>query len=157
MEVQITNISELSYQYTGDVSPFNNQYTARLIKPIDIEILAGDVPISFTIPVGFVTDFGTIPVACQLIVHPRGTSDRAFIVHDWLCVSQILPQIIIDKTLQQVMAMDGTPRTERNLAYIAVRLYDIFIRKHTKKNVKLLSNNEQILAEYFRHHPEILI
>lgn len=157
MKISITSISDLKYRYTGDISEFNGLYTAILIDPIDVSIMIDDAPLSFTIPVGFVTDFGTIPKLFQWIAHPRGTSDRAFVVHDWLCISQIIPQIITDKILQQIMAIDGTPRVERDLIYISVRLYDIFIRKHPRETIKLLGNNEQILHEYMSKHTKIII
>jgi hypothetical protein len=39
---------------------------------------------TFTVPVGFVTDFATVPRALHWLVSPYGAYTRAAVLHDWL-------------------------------------------------------------------------
>lgn len=68
--------SELSIQAAGPT-------TWRLIAPLVWNGTRGD---TFTVPVGFETDFATVPRFLHWLVSPYGAYTRAAVLHDWLLV-----------------------------------------------------------------------
>jgi hypothetical protein len=66
--------SELSIQGDGPV-------TWKLLAPLIWHGTKGD---TFTVPVGFVTDFATVPRFLHWLVLPYGPYTRAAVLHDWL-------------------------------------------------------------------------
>jgi hypothetical protein len=44
----------------------------------------GQAPKTFTVPIGFVTDFATVPRALRWLILPYGAYTRAAVLHDWL-------------------------------------------------------------------------
>jgi hypothetical protein len=44
----------------------------------------GGPPQTFTVPIGFVTDFATVPRALRWLILPYGAYTRAAVLHDWL-------------------------------------------------------------------------
>jgi hypothetical protein len=57
--------------------------TWRLLAPLIWTGTRGD---TFTVPVGFVTDFATVPRFLHWLVSPYGAYTRAAVLHDWLLV-----------------------------------------------------------------------
>lgn len=66
--------SELSIQAASGT-------TWRLTSPLIWTGTAGD---TFTVPIGFVTDFATVPRILHWLVLPYGAYTRAAVLHDWL-------------------------------------------------------------------------
>lgn len=58
--------------------------TWTLLAPLIWTGTQGD---TFTVPIGFVTDFATIPRFLHWLVSPYGAYTRAAVLHDWLLVS----------------------------------------------------------------------
>lgn len=62
------------------------------------------------VPVGFVTDFGSIPKAFRSILSRSGKSLRAFIIHDYLYSKGVMDHIKqrdCDEILYQLSIKDG--------------------------------------------------
>lgn len=57
--------------------------TWRLLTPLVWTGTGGD---TFSVPIGFVTDFATIPRFLRWLVQPYGAYTRAAVLHDWLLV-----------------------------------------------------------------------
>lgn len=57
--------------------------TWRVIAPL---IWTGSEDDTFTVPVGFLTDFATVPRFLHWLVLPYGAYTRAAVLHDWLLV-----------------------------------------------------------------------
>src|ERR1044071_7815295 len=57
--------------------------TWRVLAPLIWTGTEGD---TFTVPVGFVTDFATVPRFLIWKVRPYGPYTRAAVLHDWLLV-----------------------------------------------------------------------
>lgn len=57
--------------------------TWRLLAPLIWTGTRGD---TFTVPVGFETDFATVPRFLHWLVSPYGAYTRAAVLHDWLLV-----------------------------------------------------------------------
>lgn len=68
--------TELSIQAAGPT-------TWRLLAPLIWTGTKGDI---FTVPVGFETDFATVPRFLHWLVSPYGAYTRAAVLHDWLLV-----------------------------------------------------------------------
>lgn len=69
--------SELSVQSDGPI-------TWKVIAPLIWTGTQGD---TFTVPVGFLTDFASVPRFLHWKVLPYGAYTRAAVLHDWLLVS----------------------------------------------------------------------
>lgn len=68
--------SELSVQTAGPA-------TFKVIAPLTWKGTQGDI---FIVPVGFLTDFATVPRFLHWKVSPYGAYTRAAVLHDWLLV-----------------------------------------------------------------------
>lgn len=66
--------TELSLQAAGPT-------TWRLTSPLIWTGTEGD---TFTVPIGFITDFATVPRFLHWLVLPYGAYTRAAVLHDWL-------------------------------------------------------------------------
>jgi hypothetical protein len=76
--------------------------TWTLIAPLIWTGTKGD---TFTVPIGFVTDFATIPRFLHWLVSPYGAYTRAAVLHDWLLVSLAEWQERVNRG--EVLAVDG--------------------------------------------------
>lgn len=130
MKIKIISIGEPKYIYTGEISSYNKQKLAVLTEPLECKIefiyANRNITVDIIVPIGFITDFGSIPVFAQKLVNPRGNSDIAFIVHDWLCITEIYKSSIRDLILYNLMKHRGTRTSECIFAYIGVRCFAIF-------------------------------
>jgi hypothetical protein len=100
---------------------------------------------TFTVPVGFVTDFATIPRFLHWLVSPYGAYTRAAVLHDWLLVSlatwasatsdpdRVYPPILppansrdTDGIFRRVMQDLGVPWSTRWVMWTGVRWGALF-------------------------------
>jgi hypothetical protein len=76
-----------------------------------------------TVPVGFQTDFASVPRFVPLIYALLGdTAHEPAVVHDWLYYSAITTKEISDKILLEAMGVLGVPAWRRYPIYWGVRL-----------------------------------
>lgn len=106
-----------------------------------LDKLDGDIRID--IPMGFLTDFASVPRPFRNIVSPFGLHGKAAIVHDYLCEykqawHQIEPNIWIpypvsrkeaDEIFRKAMEILEVGKARRNVMFWGVRLYSIFTFK----------------------------
>ena len=148
MKIKIISITEPKYKYTGEISSYNKQKLAVLTEPLQCKIefiyANRNKIIDIIVPIGFITDFGSIPVFAQKMVNPRGKSDSAFIVHDWLCITEIYKSSIRDSILYKLMKCSGTRTSECVFAYIGVRCFAMFdsCRMIIESNVHLINQSK---------------
>jgi hypothetical protein len=80
---------------------------------------------AFTVPLGFVTDFASVPQAVQWLVPATGRYTRAAVVHDWLCTDGIRIGVIaprdVDGVFRRLMREAGVPLVRRWLMWTGVR------------------------------------
>jgi hypothetical protein len=146
MKIDILSVDELHFKYTGEVSDFNGLDTALLTAEIHVSfnVKYDNKPpelYGVIVPISFETDFGSVPKIFHWLVKPRGTSDRAYVVHDWLCITKTIDQLIVDELFLTMMRLDKTSYIESLLAYTGVRLYDICVRPFYNPEPKILPNN----------------
>ena len=76
------------------------------------------------IPVGFQTDFASIPSAFRIIVPPFGRHAPAAVIHDYLyAIGQNGMRRYADRIFRDAMKESGVPFTRRWLMYAMVRLF----------------------------------
>lgn len=82
--------------------------TWRVIAPL---IWTGETD-TFTVPVGFVTDFATVPRFLHWLVLPYGAYTRAAVLHDWLLNGLANPA---ERTRQVAITSAGERVTSRDI------------------------------------------
>lgn len=80
---------------------------------------------SFIVPVGFVTDFASVPRWLMSLVPPIGKWTRAAVLHDWLCTEGIDLGVVTsrdaDGIFRRVLREEDVGPTLRWLMWTAVR------------------------------------
>ena len=81
---------------------------------------------SITVPVGFVTDFASIPPALQSFIQQNGPSLLPAVVHDYLYWKQTCTKDQSDQILLLAMIEHKVPEAQRIAIYQAVHYAGIF-------------------------------
>ena len=76
---------------------------------------------TLTVPVGFKTDFASIPRALWNILPPVGGYDHAAVIHDYLYQHGGVDRGLADSTLKEAMEVSGVGRVTRWTIYLGVR------------------------------------
>jgi len=130
MNIHIVLImGKLEYKGTGIISSFNGLELVELTNDIHYVFKYNNRNEMFTItvPKGFVTDFGTVPKWAQCIINPQGKGTLAYILHDWLCITNMYPRKKADKILFETLDYCGVDYNRRLITYVAVRFYAVII------------------------------
>lgn len=76
-----------------------------------------------TVPVGFYTDFASVPRFVPLMYALLGdTAHEPAVIHDWLYYSALVPRDIADRVLLEAMKYIGIPYWRSFLIYAGVRV-----------------------------------
>ena len=75
------------------------------------------------VPVGFTTDFASIPRLFWIIYPPDGQYTQAAVLHDYLYNIQDRPRATADAIFLEAMQVLGVPFLRRKIIYRAVRLF----------------------------------
>ena len=86
------------------------------------------------VPVGFLTDFASIPKILWNLLPPTGTYGKAAVIHDYLyknggrvpcpnCVGDVYTRKQCDGIFYDAMGVLGTPEWKRKVMYRAVRMF----------------------------------
>lgn len=76
-----------------------------------------------TVPVGFETDFASVPRAFWHLLPPTGKYGKASLVHDWLYTTKVADRLAADEVFRDAMAELGVPRLTRCVMFLAVRAF----------------------------------
>ena len=76
-----------------------------------------------TVPVGFETDFASVPRPFWAILPKWGKYGNAAVIHDWLYWEQGRPRPAADAVLLEGMVVLGVSAVVRQTIYTAVRLF----------------------------------
>jgi hypothetical protein len=98
------------------VSIMRNGRTARLEMPIAAEC-------GVTVPVGFVTDFASVPRILWWAIPPWGPYSRAAVVHDYAYRFGSMPRAAADLNFLRMMSACGVGFATRTALYVGVRLF----------------------------------
>lgn len=109
--------------------------TFTLLTEFDYEI--GDLGSGRTIrvPVGFVTDFASIPRVFWNILPPWGKYGKAAVLHDWNYKKQEFSRAFCDDILDESMAALGVGWLTRHVIWLGVRMGGwVAWNQHKKEN-----------------------
>lgn len=79
-----------------------------------------DKEVSITIPEGFESDGGTIP---RVFGYFSDLAFRGYFVHDYIYTTNIYSRKEADKILKSCLEYEGVSFMDRNIIYLAVRLF----------------------------------
>jgi len=103
------------------VSPLADGKTWVVMRPFGYEVGtegSGDI---VEVPIGFQTDFASIPRALWIFLPKWGTYGNATVIHDWLYCEQHRLRAEADAIFRQAMAVLGVRTVVKHLMYWAVR------------------------------------
>jgi hypothetical protein len=82
-----------------------------------------DIAGLLTVPVGFYTDFASVPRFVPVLYSLLGdTAHEPAVIHDWLYYSAIVSREVADKVLFEAMGVLGLPFWRRYPIYWGVRI-----------------------------------
>lgn len=90
------------------------------------------------IPVGFITDYGSIPQILWSLFDPMGDNAAIFVDHDFLYQGRIFKRATSDWNLLEGLEDGDNSWLYRNMIYSHVRMYGYVLawRKHTAESIK---------------------
>lgn len=96
-------------------------YDWQLIEPIKVEMSSGVI---LNIPVGFVTDFTSVPRWLWSLIAPTGQYNLAAIIHDYLYTHHIYVRKFADvEFLNWMNHLTREHRFRNRIMYICLRLF----------------------------------
>lgn len=128
---------------------FDSELSIRAVSATTWSLLApliwtGTKGDTFIVPVGFVTDFATVPRFLHWLISPYGAYTRAAVLHDWLLVELARWQAVTDSLghipqarpptisrdadgiFRRIMEDLGVPWAKRWTMWAAVRIAALF-------------------------------
>lgn len=111
-----------------EVGPFgfDGRMVYELVDPLTyfFPVANGNGGIIVEVPVGYQTDFASVPRILWPLFPPTGVYSRAAIVHDFLySEGSGCSRFLADAIFRDLMAELGTPLWRRVAMYYAVRLF----------------------------------
>jgi len=91
-----------------------------LTEPFEFYDVAGK---TYSVPVGFTTDFASIPKWLRWLIPPTGLYGKAAVLHDWLYRTGIVSRRRADFIFLRAMRVLGVPKWKRRAMYRAVRAF----------------------------------
>ena len=104
-----------------DISPQDDgvHWTVKSAFDYDVgEVGSGD---TIEVPVGFVTDLGSVPQILWNLIPPIGKPLRGYVLHDWLYFQQARSRAKSDGILLEAMGVAGVNWFKRWTIYLGVR------------------------------------
>jgi hypothetical protein len=102
------------------------KYRFKLIEPFEYHI--GEYPTKdpkkiIRVPVGYITDFASIPRPFWPIVSPVDEYAKAAVIHDWLHVKGYFTRAETDDIFNDAMKVLDVPKWKRRLVYNSVKYF----------------------------------
>lgn len=101
----------------------------RLLSPFVYHVGAYPSKEKIFIPVGFITDFASVPRLLWSIIPPWGTYGKPSIVHDYLLTQTKYTRKRADEIFLEGMEVLGVPRWKRTIMFVSVRLWGMITEK----------------------------
>lgn len=107
-----------------------------LVRPLRYQT---DVPPTrvITVPIGFTTDFASVPRGFWNLFPKTGPWDRASVVHDYLYRTQGSTKAGADAIFYEAMGVSGVPAWKRVTLYLAVTIGGRSAWKASRKRTDL--------------------
>lgn len=81
---------------------------------------------TFTVPVGFETDFASVPRTPVAFLLTADSAHEASAVHDWLYSGHAVARDVADAVLREASLVTGVPAWRADLMYWGVRAFGCF-------------------------------
>lgn len=98
----------------------------RLLETLEYRVGAADSDQVICVPVGFETDFASIPFGVRNLFPPLGRWGRPAIIHDYLYATKgeagRFTRLQADRIFLEAMEVVGVPAWRRTVMFRAVRL-----------------------------------
>jgi len=133
------------------VTPVDAKYW-KLVEQFTYHIGDRDSKEVIVVPVGFVTDFASIPQLFWSIIPPWGQYGKAAVVHDFLYKSQILTKKQSDSVFLEGMEILGVSKIKRTIIYKAVDIFGFIAWNSLKKTpecAKLNALHKVLVVDYW--------
>jgi len=99
----------------------------RLIAPFEYHLGAPDGPDHVHLPVGFITDFASIPRMFWPVMLPTGLYGKAAVVHDWLYQEREVERHVGHATLLRLVTrLEADDVLKEAMGVLSVRLWTIW-------------------------------
>lgn len=102
------------------LSPLSNGKDWRVASPIHYTTDAG---ILIEVPVGFITDFASVPRIVRPWISEWGKHGIGSIIHDYLYTSKEMSRYDADTVFREIMNKHEVSYVKINLIYLAIRLF----------------------------------
>jgi len=109
----------MSANYTVRVELLEKPMHARLLEPVVVEVREHII----TVPVGYETDFASVPQLFWNIVPPVGKYTIAAVVHDYLYDAKLFTKAETDSIFYDLMRKRGVGKFTAGILYAAVRTF----------------------------------
>jgi len=101
-------------------------YRFKLVEPFEYHI--GEYPSIIhshiiKVPIGYITDFASIPRIFWPIVSPIDEYAKASIIHDWMYVRGYFSRKVTDKIFLEAMEVLNVPEWKKKLVYNSVKYF----------------------------------
>lgn len=111
------------------VSPLADGISWVLMREFGYDVGAEGSGDMIDVPVGFQTDFASVPRALWWVFPTWGTYGNAAVIHDWLYYEQTRSRKDADEVFLEAMGVLGVPGWKRTLLFMAVRWFGWFAWK----------------------------
>ena len=109
-----------------------NKRMWRVERSFDYHVGSEDSEDVVTVPLGFLTDFASVPRPFWIIFPPDGQYTQAAVVHDYLYATKSYERKYCDKVFLEAMEVLNVPKWKRKIIYRAVRMFGGFCWKKKK-------------------------
>lgn len=102
------------------ITPLDDGIHWRVDSPFDYDVgeVGGE---KIQVPVGFLTDLGSVPQLFWNIIPPIGKPLRGYVLHDFLYATQLYTRSKSDEILLEAMGVAGVSFIKRWTIYLGVR------------------------------------
>ena len=101
----------------------HNLYRFELVEEFEYRVSNEYREDIITVPIGFRTDFASVPRPLWSFLPPVGLYAKAAVIHDYLYESKSRPRKEADEIFLEAMVILGVPRWKRTLMFWAVRVF----------------------------------
>jgi len=105
------------------VSPLSDGRTWVLLKDFGYDVRVEGSGETIDVPVGFKTDFASVPRIFWAIFPRWGRYGNAAVIHDYCYWSQMYSRKTSDQIFREAMGVLGVPAIQRNILYGVVRWF----------------------------------
>lgn len=100
-----------------------DNYKFRIIEEFSYHVGSYNSEEKITVPIGYETDFASIPKFLWSILPPHGKYAKAAVIHDYLYTNAIVNKRYADDVFNEAMIVLGVNDNLRIIMYNAVKLF----------------------------------